>query len=175
MRPIPLPRALLPALLLFLATATPAHAHGGAIALRAISGPYGIEATVSRDAGNIDETITVWETAGGRAARIGLVVLTLTGPDGQVAGPFTAQAANGVAEIRYPPREDGWTVHISIPAQGGAIELSHAYMVPPAWWQQAEYASLLLLAAILLPVLAYRRWRRGRATDGRLEGDASPA
>ncbi len=168
--------ALVVLLLVVVSPAQGASAHGGTIALRAVSGPYGIEAAVSRNAGNIDETVTVWETASGKAARVGLVVITLAGPAGQVAGPFTVQATNGVAELRYPPqRGDGWTVNITIPMQSGPIELSHGYTVPAAWWQQAEYASLILLALVLVPFLAYRRWRRGRTAPPPMRGDASPA
>ena len=59
----------------------------------------------------------------------GLVVLTLSGPDGRTVGPFSARASGGVAEIRYPPPDgDGWTVHIQIPGQSPPIELSHGYV-----------------------------------------------
>ncbi len=136
-------------------------AHGGRLAPRTVSGPYRIEAVVSRVAGKLDETITVTDAITGAAVLDTRVVLWLDDNQGQTLGPFVARPTRDGFEARYDrPQDSGWRVRITVQGPLGTVEVLHPAVTfggePDRFTATLAGAALILL----IPLIAYRFWFR---------------
>lgn len=139
-----------------------AAAHGGKLTLRTVSGPYRIEAVVSRVGGTIDETVTITDAATGQPVTAGVVSVTVDDGAGDVHGPFVARGAGGLFEVRYPTPPGGrtWPVTLAVQGPAGSTEVQHPVVAPGSGWDSLVLTLLALLLFVAMPLAAGRWWLR---------------
>ncbi|MGE0543425.1 MAG: hypothetical protein AB7R89_24965 [Dehalococcoidia bacterium] len=141
-------------------------AHGGARVLRTESGPYHVEASVTREGSLIDESIRLTNATTHQLVLGAAVALTLEGASGERIGPILARPVGEVYEVRYQPRDgDGWNVLIEIQGPDGGATVRHPYRAPSdSGWsgRPGLLLNLLLIVLLVAAVVIVPRLGRGR-------------